>query len=1618
MADATMRLRVVVLRNGLPETRYMLPVPLDGNPTIAKLLELVNGCTPIESDDWGLDDYVVELPAPDGSRNECLHFHPIRAVLKEDDQVFIRPLQTDDLRRRRISGRYQISSDGKHLVDGVAFGRPLLRALASRPAIYIPPRKRRRLLQSDDEGEDEVQDDAENPQMLLLTNGEDMVDEGDNVEAGAQAEADFSPSSSNSDSDEGDDEMDEDEDLDDELEALRKENAEIDIDMDDSQAVQKQPESRRGRAEQPPMTLEALDKLGALRAAFPAAPLDLCEKVLAANHDDLKLAYTNLKEAFNPALPESAVLSGNLFGTQSSAALEPQAAASVEGKKKETKSVDGQENGNEDMDDDENSGSGSDEDVPDYVKRYDRCGLPPGTISSGQGLASMAAITGSSDLAHGQATSTTMRPTKIIFRDEEDPADTTSSSESSSSSESEDSSDDEASSDSDSEGDQGGKDQNRSLSGREELESDSDSDDSSFQGGSDGDSGDDSSSVASGDSGSDNDSGPEETTTRQVQSAVQPKTVTQDSSSESSSSDSSDSDSVSSSDESSSDEEATPAARPKSNVAPVQAQQAQQTVPPGQGKACTKSRNARRRLAKNTQRAQQSGASEDVDMAVTSGDPTLQTANEKAAFEAKRQALLDALASGGIELDPSGSADLRQAHKADKTSKRKRDDEHAEGELNQAGGASEKAHGDSSKLATMDVTAPDSQQKRQRFNLEVGKRLLFGALGLRAPKTADDAERVKAKLMKDVRPLINARLEAEKQTNEAEASKPLSTEDQMDTDAWREKINYRAVECCQEGIALSEPPFPFVQRWDPQQQGLWNGKKNKRGGRAKKADRNQSHFYEEDNRGGKKRKQDDSQLDGSFYDDTTFNRVADLPDDDAVLDYDDPVAEEPSNEAQGEVSQFTDIDDLPSLPTDLKSLPVLQAQNAKVGMVITWKKLTCSAATQWQPLVSDVTAIVIRAENEGSALEVCLAKRDRHLDRVAKQYDEVTGERLYGKFEAPDIYDDDNDDELDQEQEEDGYRALDFTELLEPRIVQQPTTDELSDQPEAAHTNGNAHSDPAISLIPSIEQSSGRASSPGGLRASFVAVDDKDEREDADVNRVVSAQSGKSPMPLSENSSSNPTGEQAGQGHQGSIISGQDLLREPSPIQSCVVQQTSKELEINERFLEEPSGYEGDLDTLMADNEDAVVHETQAEVDSSAHTPTPFHDAKSNASALESEDELDDVVMFGDDDVIAGTPTAPRSVLKAASPMSSVASGRQPDPITNNNILELDTYKVPSTSGGTARDPAAVFGSTSPGAIDAGDDPFASDEVISSKSVGLRGTKGADYEAAIRELDGSLEPSSADDEPSPVTSRTRIIKTEHGVPQPRDESSEDELPPVLKVATLIRSTSINAPISPPAIKSGRHSTGATPASVAKIGAPRCGQEVSAFSLPSGSQVISLLSSSDAEDEGSTIMGRRQQYGSGDEQEPVFMENYADSDRDASYDPDNPVDVDNSLSHHGPGSSARKLSAADSRSRVSKKKKRASVTRSSPSTSAKRSTRLSASQQTDNDDRRSVVVPEDDSQQSRPTPPPASAPVQSAFSAFKKGRKLGGSGSQGSSGTTSSSSTAKRSWSGTAGASRF
>ncbi|KAH8785583.1 hypothetical protein F5883DRAFT_535522 [Diaporthe sp. PMI_573] len=260
-----------------------------------------------------------------------------------------------------------------------------------------------------------------------------------------------------------------------------------------------------------------------------------------------------------------------------------------------------------------------------------------------------------------------------------------------------------------------------------------------------------------------------------------------------------------------------------------------------------------------------------------------------------------------------------------------------------------------------------------------------------------------------------------------EYSSKNSSKGKEDPDAWRQKISYRAVECVNEGVELSEPPFPFVQRWDSSQR------------RGKRKSRDDSQFYDGSNQNPKKQKCGQS---STQHADNCGNA------DDVTLNYDD----EPVGPHQGKTdvnNTRTDHtitageDDLPSLPADVSILPQLSPDDIQPGLVIAWKQLLLTKANNWQPQLSDFMTAVVTEVDDGGDLQVQLAKRDRDVDKNEKEYDDEGG-RVYAKFEVPD------DDEADDEDEDLGFRDISFAGMIDPRIVRRPsdsTTEAKTSQP-------------------------------------------------------------------------------------------------------------------------------------------------------------------------------------------------------------------------------------------------------------------------------------------------------------------------------------------------------------------------------------------------------------------------------------------------------------------------------------------------------------------------------------------------------------------------------------------
>lgn len=359
--------------------------------------------------------------------------------------------------------------------------------------------------------------------------------------------------------------------------------------------------------------------------------------------------------------------------------------------------------------------------------------------------------------------------------------------------------------------------------------------------------------------------------------------------------------------------------------------------------------------------------------------------------------------------------------------------------------------------------APESQHRRSKLDMSGAKRMLFGSLGLRTPKTKDDELKTREKLMKDVRPIKEPQVNEKIETVEDVAA---AAEDE----SWKDKIDLRAVECCYEGIELSTPPFPFVQRWDPQQQrGYHMGNAQKRKGKKRK--RNNDNYYEDSSF----RPQDKAARHNTrdYYEDGSYNlqnqavrpNEDDWPRKEAERvaptekvhaeskgqershdeNFEDSIkaneqllheTEDASADTLVEIEETKNpTNDLPTLPEDLSILCSLNLDTTVKGNIVAFKQLEMSAETNWQPRISEYRTAVVNEFLDDGMLSMTLAKRDIPLKDV--QYDEQTGERLYSKFEMPGYHDENGEDN-------NGKIEISFDELINPILVE--TTGENGNQ--------------------------------------------------------------------------------------------------------------------------------------------------------------------------------------------------------------------------------------------------------------------------------------------------------------------------------------------------------------------------------------------------------------------------------------------------------------------------------------------------------------------------------------------------------------------------------------------
>ncbi|KAL8713307.1 MAG: hypothetical protein Q9220_002506 [cf. Caloplaca sp. 1 TL-2023] len=978
-------------------------------PSISQLLDQINDIIPLESEDWGLEDYAVEV-----GEFECLHFAKASQILKEDDIVCIRPLSTSDLRFRKISGRHQISADGKHLVDGIAFGRPFLRR-AERPVIRIPPRKRRRLEYDQD---DEAEDNHSQRQIVVHAGFEN--EDISSAQSGYTEDRALPP--------------DDEEDLDAELGDIR----------DDANVVNGGDDQDSSSVWVSSVATDALSsQSNTIERRRPLRARGLGLRASGLTKDEIRIPSHNVHET------ATATMSSN-------------------------------------------SGSAHELRTPARTKRKE---VTP--ISSSK---------------------------SVRFEDVEQATPATIRLESS-----EDSDDDDFQPPDGSEGETDGSDkenatprsrvktniQKSAILSESSSSSDSESDETSSSG---------SSSSASSSSESD-----EEISHR-------PKNAENGCHSEVSSSETSDTSGSPDSEETSTkrqrstSEQATPAPIVKGqvqNLRPIQ--QSKQgiqpkPVPPGQGRRSTQKRNKRKQDRRKLIRLQEAGIlpawattpyMRSTHASLTNASQKDSSANgaihldestqEKSApdeseddFKARRQALLDGISSGGINAE----ADLGSMGPSAVTRTEDESDARSAAVAEPASNPTEKTLIDTNlgpetggeRTVLVDdeegKTAElhnSSQKPRFRLDIDSSRRLVFGALGQRTPKSKEDEIALQAKLMQQAQ--TPQKLPVQRPSLVEPENVPSPPEESVN---WQDKIELTAVECCHDGIELSTPPFPFVQRWDPQQKRGYPGQKktslqSDRKRKRKRAEKNPLKFWGNDAH-PRRRENFATFLRNHSRDDDTTTAMETQPiinhheaDENSVA-ADEQLLRE-TKEASKSTTEEPDMKEaLPGLPEDVSVCPNLEQTACVAGAIVAFKQLDMSSETNWQPRISDYRTALIDNVLEDGTLCMRIALRDKPQGR--KQYDPDTGERVYSKFEMPGY----NEDDEDETEEDGGILDLRFAELIDPKLVRAAETDS-----EATVTVGNGDGRPDVAETEVTDED------PSPVRTSDVIQHSTEEPRNLDI---------------------------------------------------------------------------------------------------------------------------------------------------------------------------------------------------------------------------------------------------------------------------------------------------------------------------------------------------------------------------------------------------------------------------------------------------------------------------------------------------------------------------------------
>lgn len=915
-----MRLHVSVKRYSLPTTNIIFttnalgpsPATSSTDATIAQLLEDINDIVPLESGDWGFEDYAVEV-----NGYECLHFSPIDAVLRDNDQVVIRALKTQDLRSRRLGGRHQISSDGRHLIDGVAFGRQWLMK-GGRPAVQLPPRKRRFKIEG---AEDREEEEAKPLALTGPEHADEQADgESDEVEDSDFVDEDADTFGGESDGKLGSNFMIATEPS---LQIVARQEF---LDADD----EAQDSSEEGESDE-----DSTDDDLSVEDAVEDAEVELSAE-LQALHEEEHWHSSKVNGKGHKSANQTSPNGASDLGT-------------VGRKRKRTVDYDVQVDDGDDF-------NGFSSPLIKRSKADEDYAAPDSDSKS--------TSSSSSDSDEDSESEASIPPSS-------DSSEETSSSDSESGNEAE--SEDETSG----------------------------SSSSSSQ----------TSDIADSNGETDSKIKPERSS---IVSQVSLPTVT-------------------------------------SGIT------TRPPVPPGQGLRRTHYTNQRQKKRHRLAALKEQGLLPEnatfADMAAY--DEAQKTSSLGAAaavaqvIEAKKRELLgqvgehmkEQLTEQTTEQDPyvSWEATEKRVHSAESTTRRP--------EASFIDNPSQSLRGPdtpSHERTVQDLIGPlpaaaletksEPPKRRARLDLDSTRNMIFNGLGVRKPKTEAAEQALREKLAKPVKGALPKQLFKDPVTKQ-DGGSARPNDSQI---PWQSKLVLSAVECELEGVALKEPPFPFVQGWDEDaNQRLRNNKKKGRNDR-------QYYAYDDatvmDGYGVEYEEvqdQDDSMLypevNGHDKLDQLTTQASNLIDE--ARNQLDTKASNLIDEARSQLDtkasnlSAEDSEDLPRLD-NVDSLDELQQQDALPGAVIAYKEFHLNE-TSFQPEVSGYRVALVEAVREDGGLDLRISKRDRKPAKVAK-YDEETGERILSRSEMWEGSDD--------AAEDDGSRLMSYADLIEPKIVQVSTT--------------------------------------------------------------------------------------------------------------------------------------------------------------------------------------------------------------------------------------------------------------------------------------------------------------------------------------------------------------------------------------------------------------------------------------------------------------------------------------------------------------------------------------------------------------------------------------------------